>query len=376
MVRAADIGSDLALQAADPAVGGAHVDWARQESLADVFDRLGLAYIAVDAVGHVRVWNDGAVRLYGWPAAEAIGRPILELNCGPSSQVQARQVLAALEAGLRWEGEFEACRRDGSPIDVYVIDTPLLDDEGRSIATIGVSFERTAASGRSPAVMARELISVAATARAQERARAAALAHDRIGQPLAMARSMLHDGLGSAASGEVLGRMVDLLEEAADGLGLLLESLEPADRAADDLTAELSRALRAAGDRAGWQGTQLIVSPGLAIGSWPLALRRLVRRAVLRSLSNVERHAAATQVVVQLVQHGGDIVVEVVDDGVGPGDLRPGYGLLGLQREAHHLGGSLQVRRAGGAGTLIQLRVPRAAPSAVERPAPRRRAAG
>lgn len=80
--------------------------------------------------------------------------------------------------------------------------------------------------------------------------------------------------------------------------------------------------------------------------------------AVLReSLSNAARHARATQVRIGL-RADGDLLLTVVDDGVGiPADA-PRSGLANLARRAAELGGSFEVRPGRAGGTALRWRVP------------------
>jgi len=80
--------------------------------------------------------------------------------------------------------------------------------------------------------------------------------------------------------------------------------------------------------------------------------------AVLREgLSNVARHAHARSVAVRLAV-SDDVVLTVVDDGVGiPGDV-PHSGLRNLARRAAELGGALGVGPGEAGGTRLEWRVP------------------
>ena len=82
--------------------------------------------------------------------------------------------------------------------------------------------------------------------------------------------------------------------------------------------------------------------------------------ATLReALSNVARHAQATAVDVE-VTVGADVLVRVVDDGVGlPGDERPeGHGLRNMAERAARLGGTFATTGAPRGGTIVTWRVP------------------
>jgi signal transduction histidine kinase len=93
-----------------------------------------------------------------------------------------------------------------------------------------------------------------------------------------------------------------------------------------------------------------------------LALYRLLQE----TLKNVEKHARARHVVVQLTRLGDVIQLTIKDDGIGFNpERRPtkrggknALGLLGLRERAAYAGGVLTVKSAAGKGTTIQAQFP------------------
>jgi PAS domain S-box-containing protein len=83
--------------------------------------------------------------------------------------------------------------------------------------------------------------------------------------------------------------------------------------------------------------------------------------ATLReALSNVARHAHAGNVEV-VVDCGEEVVLRVVDDGVGiPDEPPPGNGLRNMAERADRLGGRCDVRAGEPSGTIVEWRVPNA----------------
>ncbi|WP_363320410.1 GAF domain-containing protein [Pseudonocardia sp.] len=129
-------------------------------------------------------------------------------------------------------------------------------------------------------------------------------------------------GDGPAATG-LSRRLLDTAAEAASGSGL-------------------SPSVRISGP------VDALVPPD--VGNHAVAV---VREAV----SNVVRHAAATAVTVT-VEAGEELLVEVVDDGVGlePGAARSG--LRNLESRARECGGGFTAEAAAGRGTRLSWRVP------------------
>jgi PAS domain S-box-containing protein len=106
-----------------------------------VLDRVDLAIIATDGKGVVVTWNARAERLYGWTRAEALGRDLIELTVPPEEFPAAQQVIAALQRGESWQGQFRTRRKDGSRFTAFVKDSPILDASGALIGMVSVSIE-------------------------------------------------------------------------------------------------------------------------------------------------------------------------------------------------------------------------------------------
>jgi signal transduction histidine kinase len=79
---------------------------------------------------------------------------------------------------------------------------------------------------------------------------------------------------------------------------------------------------------------------------------------VSESLANVGKHAEATKATVEVARAGGQLVVEVVDDGVGGADTEGGSGLRGLADRVEALGGRLLVWSPAGGGTRLRAEIP------------------
>ena len=57
------------------------------------------------------------------------------------SKKDAQKIMAQLERGRVWSGEFLVHHRDGHEFPVHVIDSPLFDDDGNLIAIISASHD-------------------------------------------------------------------------------------------------------------------------------------------------------------------------------------------------------------------------------------------
>jgi signal transduction histidine kinase len=86
-------------------------------------------------------------------------------------------------------------------------------------------------------------------------------------------------------------------------------------------------------------------------------------RMVQESLTNIARHAEATEVVVSLYgDPSGKIILDVDDNGKGMSDdeqhTPKSFGLIGMRERAAMLGGEMVIRSKPGAGTSIEIVIP------------------
>jgi len=92
-------------------------------------------------------------------------------------------------------------------------------------------------------------------------------------------------------------------------------------------------------------------------------IQELIVRIVSESLANIARHARARQASITLKENGGNLSLEVIDDGIGfdaeACEGREGhYGLVGLRERVRLSGGTLEIESAEGTGTSLKAGIP------------------
>lgn len=98
----------------------------------------------------------------------------------------------------------------------------------------------------------------------------------------------------------------------------------------------------------------------------PLGMNKNLYRIVQEALTNVRRHAKATEVEVSLQWGDEQLELIVRDDGQGfdvqetldQAHLEKRFGLLGIQERAYLMGGALQIQSASGEGTTLRVILP------------------
>lgn len=108
---------------------------------AQLLDAAGQAIIATNLEGEIIYWSRYAETLYGWEAAEAIGRNIVDVTPTDATREQAAEIMAELAKGEYWSGEFLVQRKDGTTFPAIVVDAPINDKAGNLIGIIGVSSD-------------------------------------------------------------------------------------------------------------------------------------------------------------------------------------------------------------------------------------------
>ena len=189
-----------------------------------------------------------------------------------------------------------------------------------------------------------------------ERARIARELHDEIAQTLTAValraeRAADEPALQPEALREIAAYVLESLQgvhrigrelrpEALDDLGLVDALLALASRIERQTDVRVSRDLSSRLPR---------ISPHAE-----LALYRVAQEA----LTNALRHSRCTEVKLSLRQAGGELVLQVIDNGSGLPAVRREGGIGGMRERAQLVGGVLTMRARQGGGTLVRLSVP------------------
>ncbi|MBN3759344.1 PAS domain S-box protein [Burkholderia sp. Ac-20365] len=110
----------------------------------DMLDLTHDAIIVYDMADRITFWNQGAERLYGWTAAQALGRPLHGLTQTKASAMSIDDIRreTALHGG--WQGELQRIRKDGETVFISSRCTLWRDDRGKPLAVLATSNDITA----------------------------------------------------------------------------------------------------------------------------------------------------------------------------------------------------------------------------------------
>jgi len=108
---------------------------------AHLLDMVGQSVIAADEAGRIVFWNRQSEVLYGAAAAEAIGRPPLDVIQFEPVGATAGEMLGILLGGGRWSGELLVRNQEGKQFPVAFTGTPIQNEQGELKGLVGISSD-------------------------------------------------------------------------------------------------------------------------------------------------------------------------------------------------------------------------------------------
>jgi PAS domain S-box-containing protein len=334
------------------------------------------AVIVVDVDNRILHLNPAAEELFGYPKEEVIGTSAAIMAAWGGQPGLDEEIATAIREAGRWSGEVINTRKDGTERVIELVVVPLRDEDGEMLGTVGVSRDITERKRAEDELRSsyellrrvdedrRRLLSSLVSAQEEERQRVAGDIHDDPIQKLTAAGLRLEMLKGKNPPADQLaemGTIQALVEEAIARLRQMLFDLSP--RILE--TGGLAVALVDYVDHANLEGgTRFRLEDRLAL-DLPHDIRTVAYRVILEALSNVRKHAAATNatVVIENDRQGG-MRCRIVDDGSGF-DARmitgspPGHmGLSSMRERIELAGGTFAIHTAPGTGTTVEFTLP------------------
>ncbi len=177
---------------------------------------------------------------------------------------------------------------------------------------------------------------------------------------IAQSAASIGDNCATDPVREHLGLALGTARENLAEARALVAALAPASLAGGGLAEAVARAVRATGKAATVETTCEIEGIRRTL---PTTVEVVLLRVCQEALANVRKHAAASSVDVRL--RYGDQGVELTVTDNGRGFVLPplaaaasGFGLSGMRERIRHVGGTLTVTSAPGAGTTIHAEIP------------------
>jgi PAS domain S-box-containing protein len=330
------------------------------------------AIITIDESQRIVLFNAAAEEVFQCPRDEAIGAPLAtfipeRFRYDHAAHIERFGSAAAAARRMGATRVVWGMRRGGTefPIEASISQTV---ERGRRFFT--VILRDVTARVKADEALRRskeeiQMLAVAASAaREQEKRRIARELHDELGQALTALKmdvGFLRENLDPTAEPVAgkLAAMQELLDATVAAARRISSDLRP--MMLDDL------GLTAAADWLAQNFTnrtgvpcELVVDESQDL-DLPDPYATAIFRVLQESLTNVAKHADATQVDATLERIGNEIVLIVRDNGKGiaPGSLSKegSFGITGLRERAYLLGGTVRIDTGPGQGTEVEFRV-------------------
>ncbi|WP_071078561.1 PAS domain-containing sensor histidine kinase [Janthinobacterium lividum] len=345
-----------------------------EERLQDIISMMPLSLFLKDADSRIVLMNQACEQQWGvYQQDIAEGRDLQhfpeEQNAGFLAADQ--EAFASRQVVIREELVWNARLQENRLLQTHK--KPIFDAQGRPqmIIAMGIDItesKRNEENLQRTLAQLRELSDHQQTIKEQERRRIALDIHDDLGQNLMVLRidvSLLHARTASTHPHlhRHAQRVLDTIDATIRSVRTIINDLHPS-------TLELGL-----GPAAEWLIRQMesrgAIRYRLTLDSEApdLGLDQRQTSAIFRvlqeSLSNIVRHAQASEVEVALAQDADAIVLRISDNGIGmqPGDhgKRAAFGLKSIRERVHALGGELRIDSQAGRGTALAIHLPQQA---------------
>lgn len=320
---------------------------------AEILRNVHDAVFYVTDEGIVREWNEGAARIFGLSAGEALGKSLLEICPHPGNHPFHRRIVPALRKHGVAEEVIHCSRSDGADVYVRAKVTPMnrRGEEGYVFCASDITKEK---------LLEAELVRISEN---EQR---------RIGQDI-------HDDLCSQLSG--IGCMTKVLEQR------LREAHPEEARMMTDITGMVAQAGTKAREIAKGLVPVVLETQGLSSALRELAVRRRelfgvncianipedprlerivgaiaiqLYRIAQEAMTNAIRHSDAEVIELSLKILDGHVELKVRDNGKGMArePAGSGMGLMTMRRRAEMIDADFSIQASPGGGTLVRCSVP------------------
>ena len=321
---------------------------------ANLYNFAPVAFVTFNSFGIVTGLNLAAVSLLGRSRQHVVGAPLaVHLERGSLGPF-LNHLRRCKEGESQVVTELEVRRLEGHLVPVQLITTPLpFSPQCQLPAYQGVLVDLTAQKA-----LEQQILEIGES----DRRRMGQDLHDGLGQQITgiifhahlLQKQLANKSLKEA---ETAQQIVTLLNEAKIQARHIARGLQPVDPAPNGLMAGLDHFASTTSELYRIECRFLCPEPVmLSDHTMAVHLFRITQEAV----SNAFRHGGARKIEIHLRTTNDELVLEVVDHGCGlpkGADRQDGLGLRFMKYRAETIGGTFDIRRRPGGGTMVRCRV-------------------
>lgn len=337
-----------------------------------------LAVVSWDKDFFVTQWAGEAERMFGWTAAETVGKPLMELNMVYAEDLLlVQETMKKISAAQRYVVSHNRnVTKDGRVIHCVWYNSILADKDGamESVMSLVLDVSENIHVVQEMAALNIQLTHDVAKRTADLSALAAHIQNVSENERANLARE-LHDEMGSILTciGMELGRLKgktsdperlqeltvikDLLSKAIKIKQTVVSQLYPTTLNTYGLFASVEWLVNEYREHSGIT-VKLIMPKEEVVMEPPFALAAY--RITQECLTNIAKHSKASKVHIEGRLSNGFLELDIHDNGKGmPGEIGVNsHGIFGIKARASYLGGTMEIGSADGGGTTARLRLP------------------
>lgn len=337
-----------------------------EEKYRDLYDNAPDMYHSVDKNGIIIECNETEAKMLGYKKEEIIGKPITYFMTEESKKAQA-EFFPNIEKYSFIQVERDFIRKDGSvftaSLNVYVE----VDEKGNFVKTKTIGRDITYRKQieeelRKSREALRKLSVYLQNIRENERKEIAKEIHDELGQSLTALKLSL-SWIKKRVEDEFLNKKFDETLTIVNALIKQVQNISNRLRPSliDYLTLE---------DAIMWQvkeferNTSIVCNVDIAEHGIKLSknVSLTLFRIFQEALTNIARHANATEVDIKMFRSEASILLIIKDNGIGISDEKikspESFGLMAMRERAYSINATLDIHRSYEGGTEIIISVP------------------
>jgi PAS domain S-box-containing protein len=318
--------------------------------------------VVVDREYRYLLANRAFLRFLGFDREQVVGRRVPELmDHDPFNKVVKKRLDECFQGKVvKYEGRY---RESDLFISHFPIEGPAGVDRAACVLQDITERKWTEKRLNRSFVQLRALAARLQSVREDERTKVAREIHDELGQALTAIKielsSLLFEWPAEQKPSTRAESITRLVEQTIQSVRKISTELRPGILDALGLVAAVEWAAEEFQNRTG-------IRCHLDLPKAPLEISQERATAISRifqeTLTNIARHADATQVHICLARENGSLSLEVDDNGVGVSEEQlsasESLGILGMRERALFLGGEVQISGAPNQGTRVRVRIP------------------
>ena len=342
----------------------------------DLYNNAPCGYHSLDPEGTFVQINDTELAWLGYTREEVLGRmKFADLITADSLKLHQQNFPEFKAKGWKRDIEYDLIRRDGTVMPVSLSATAIEDEAGHFLMSRTTVFDiterrRTEEAVKQSEMRLRHLTAQLLTAQEEERHRISLALHDDLGQSLMVLKLQLRaveknlpPGPGAAKARDECSVALDYLATTIKNIRRISRNLRPVVLENFGLVSALKSLVEEFCQR---QELQCSFDLDDVARLFPAESEIVIYRIFQEILTNIGKHAQATQVEIAVKKRQDHVHLSINDNGSGF-DVKqalavtPGTGGMGLgsiEERVRMLDGTLQLWSEVGEGTRISFNVP------------------